>query len=167
MIEVNNVVKKHKDFDYYNKKLSNYLKLINSNIELNDEEKEMIKNKLKKLDERMNSILKAEKLNIDTINKNKEKILKEKQFNQYKSYLTNMNIYFDIKENNKEVPEAFTFIYEVFCFVDKMFKLNKLPISRIEKITIDDFKVSDDFIAFIEYYNKHHNGPSLFDYFLE
>lgn len=159
---ITNTIKKRKDVNYYSNKINNYLKLLN--IELTKEEKEMVLKKLKSLEEKLNSMRDAEKLNIETIKKNEENILKDKTFNQYKSYLVNKNLYLDLKD--KEIPDTFKFMYECYEYVNSKIKLTKTLSKEIEKITIDNMKVIDDFNLFIEYFNNHHNKETFFDFFL-
>ena len=66
-----------KDLNYYNKKINNYLTLINSDEQLTDKEKEIIEKKLSNLLGKLEMIKKSEVMNIENINNKQKQILKE------------------------------------------------------------------------------------------
>ena len=111
-----------KDLNYYNKKINNYLTLINSDEQLTDKEKEIIEKKLSNLLGKLEMIKKSEVMNIENINNKQKQILKERLFNQYKAYLTNKNIYLSNKcKENKD----FKYLNECFDFINSKKPLNK------------------------------------------
>lgn len=153
--------KRYKNINYYTKKVSQYLLLIEKG-DLSNEEKEIVLKKLKNINEKLKSIKKAEELNIQEI-KRKEKILKdEKLLNQFKSYLTNKNIYLNFKKENIPIPKEFEYVYNCFEFVNDKFKLT------IEE-DIDNKKIkdiTDDFNLFIKKYNEKKDNYTLFNIFI-
>lgn len=151
-----------KDLNYYNKKINNYLTLINSDEPLTDEEKEIIKKKLLKIIGKLEMIKKSEEMNIENINDKQKKLLKEKQFNQYKAYLTNKNIYLS---NQNRDNKDFKYLCECYDFVNSKNPLSKT--NNIDKITIDNVNIESSFYDFIDYFNKHHKEDTIFDFFLE
>ena len=151
-----------KDLNYYNKKINNYLTLINSDEPLTDEEKEIIEKKLSNIIGKLEMIKKSEELNIENINNKQKKLLKEKQFNQYKAYLTNKNIYLS---NQNRDNKDFKYLCECYDFVNSKNQLSKT--NNIDKITIDNVNIESSFYDFIDYFNKHHKEDTIFDIFLE
>lgn len=152
--------KKYKNLQYYIKKINNYLLLID-NEELNDDEKELLLNKMKKINEKLEFIKKAEELNIQEIKRKEKKINDERLLNQYKAYLTNKNIYLNFKEKSENIPNEFKHLYNCFIFVETKFQLSKENDIDNKKIT----DITDDFYLFINTYNKNEYNNPLFNIF--
>lgn len=157
--------KKYKDIKYYTNKINQYILLIERE-ELTNEEKEIILSKLKKINEKMEFIKKAEELNIEEIKKKEKRINEERLLNQFKAYLTNKNIYLNFKENKKNISKEFEYVYECFEEVNKNYSLKKIDEKNIDKVLLKD--ITNDFYFFIKYFNNNFNNNSnfLFNIFL-
>ncbi len=164
MLGMNNIHVKSKDINYYSNKIDKYITLINT-VELTDNEKELIKKKLNNINKKLESIKRSEELNIKTINNVQDHINKDKLLIQYRSYLTNKNLYLKLKKENN-IPNTFKYLYECYEYVNKQIPLHESSFKYIEDINKDNIDISKDFNIFIQYFNDHYTNETLFDQFL-
>ena len=159
----------------YTIKINNLIELLKEET-TTEEEKKYIKEELKKIENKIKSLKQSEEDFLKKTLKEEKELNENKFIEQYKIYIENKKLYYQLLEENKTkedlIPKLFKYLFSLY---KEMGFNDKLEKEEIKNKTIQNIKYKDitdkdkkEVNKFIELFNKNYNNcdVDIFNIFL-
>lgn len=155
----------------YNKKINDLIELLKDNT-ITPEEKKYILKELTKIEEKIKSLKQSEEDFLKKTLKEEKELNDNKLIEQYKIYIENKKLYYQLLTEKKEIPELFKYLNIIYNEMnyDNNYELENIKNKSIHNIQLKDIndKDKEELNKFIELFNKNYDkcNTDIFNIFL-